>query len=164
MELESTEMLSWTWHHCDCNRGLEIYCKAQKHLKWTIDHSIIVNVLTVIISATYCFVPSFSTGRIPPPGHGPISLRLTPFIHPFMDLSPTSVHTRALSLLLLLSHWVNMALQDLNSQISPGKKRGKKTVSSPDLPRKTKTHSALPRYFTEDLTYWYNYKYQSSSL
>lgn len=42
MELESTKTLPWMWHHCDCNRGLEIYCKTQKHLKlnnWSWHHS-----------------------------------------------------------------------------------------------------------------------------
>lgn len=145
MELESTKILSWTWHHCDCNRGLEIYCKAQKHLKWnnwSWHHSQYSN---YYYFSQLLFCPQLQQRENSPSSTTVAAVdwtwsllcqTVTPFIHPFMYLSPNSVHTRALSLLLLLLHWVNMQCQDLSYQISPGKKKGKKPESSPDLSRK----------------------------
>lgn len=56
-----------------------------------------------------------------------------------------------------------MQLQDLSNQISPGKK-GEKNSEQSRAVQEIKTHSAMPRYFTEDLIYWYNNKYQCSSV
>lgn len=108
-------IFQWNWkaqrycHECGTTvmvtGGWKFIVKPRNTWNETIDHDIIVNIWNIVISASYCFVPSFSTGRVPPPpqqwllwtGHGSFSTDLTPFIHPFMYLSPNSVHSRALS-------------------------------------------------------------------
>lgn len=107
-----------------------------------IDHDIIVNIWNIVISASYCFVHS-AQGEFPLLHSSgcsgldvaPSPSDLTPFIHPFMYLSPNSVHSRALSCPCSCYTEQICSSRTRVTKFPQGKK-GKKPVSSPELSRK----------------------------